>query len=125
LLVRRSGLAAAGRAALALRLSGIDNDRIVYLPMRGQDTPSPRELALVAGDRPFQSMTCLSACGKSPRFCSIDWAREVAWCSYTVERRRLEEPTHAGLMAALEGLGLRYCGDEAPILPATMLSARR
>src|SRR5215472_1207089 len=37
LLVARSNQAAAARAGEAVRQAGIDNQRIVYLPMRGQD----------------------------------------------------------------------------------------
>lgn len=36
----RSGLDAAARAADAVRRAGVGNDRIVDLPMRGQDTPT-------------------------------------------------------------------------------------
>jgi MoaA/NifB/PqqE/SkfB family radical SAM enzyme len=110
LLVARSNLDAATRAAGAARDAGIGNDRIVYLPMRGQDTPTPDEVAAVAGRRPFQSMTCLQGCGKSPRFASIGWDRRVAWCSYTETRRPLEAPTYHGLVSALDGLGLAFCG---------------
>lgn len=109
-LVQRSGLEAAIRAAATVREAGIGNDRIVYLPMRGQDTPTPRELAQVAGDEQFQSMTCLLRCGPSPRFCSIAWDRSVAWCSYTVTRRPLPELTYAALAGCLPGLGLEFCG---------------
>jgi sulfatase maturation enzyme AslB (radical SAM superfamily) len=109
LLVRASGLAAARNAAQELQAAGIGNDRIVYLPMRGQDTPTPQDLASVAGER-FQSMTCLSACGRSPRFASIDSEKRAAWCSYTTTRRRIETPTWAGLVQALDGLGLAPCG---------------
>jgi hypothetical protein len=108
----RSRLDDALRAAERVRASGIGNDRITYLPMRPRDTPSPRELARVAGDRPFQSMSCLTACGPSPRVCSIGWDRSVAWCSYTTARRPLDELTHHGLSRALDGLGLVYCGEE-------------
>jgi MoaA/NifB/PqqE/SkfB family radical SAM enzyme len=47
LLVMRSQLAAAGAAGAAVRAAGIDNTRIVYLPMRGRtgETPTPAELA--------------------------------------------------------------------------------
>ena len=93
-----------------MRDAGIGNDRIVYLPMRGRDTPTPDELADVAGRTPFQSMTCLTACGPSPRFCSIGWDKSVAWCSYTVTRRPLPELTYAGLTSAMDGLGLEFCG---------------
>jgi hypothetical protein len=111
LLVARRGLAAASRAAQAVRDSGIGNERIVYLPMRGQDTPTPDEIGQVAGGQRFQSMTCLTACAKSPRFCSISWDRSVGWCSYTTARATLKELSHAGLTAALDGLGLTFCGE--------------
>ena len=110
LLVARSNLEAAARAAGSARDAGIGNDRIVYLPMRGQDTPTPDEIAAVAGRRPFQSMTCLKGCGRSPRFASIGWDRRVAWCSYTETRRPLQELNYHGLMSALDGLGLTFCG---------------
>jgi sulfatase maturation enzyme AslB (radical SAM superfamily) len=110
LLVARSHLPAAAEAARSLRASGIGNDRIVYLPMRGQDTPTPAEMAQVAGGAKFQSMTCLAACGRSPRFCSIGWDRQAAWCSYTVSRRPLATLTHARLVAAMTDLPLTFCG---------------
>ncbi len=116
LLVPVGQVEAARAAASSLHAAGIDNRRIVYLPQRGgPDSPSAREVARVAGG-PFQSMTCLSACGPSPRFCSISWDREAAWCSYTATRRRVASPTHAALRAALEGLGLAYCGSHARIV---------
>jgi hypothetical protein len=110
LLVARSGLVAARNAAARLRAAGIDNDRIVYLPMRGRDTPTPAQVADVAGGMAFQSMTCLSGCAKSPRFCSISSDRLVGWCSYTAARAPLTAPTHAALCQALDGLGLDFCG---------------
>lgn len=110
-LVARSQLEAAKRSAARVRAAGIANDRIVYLPMRGDDTPTPREIAAVSGDSPFQSVHCLGACKSSPRFCSISWDKKVGWCSYTTTRNRLETPTYQGLAQALEGLELAYCGD--------------
>jgi hypothetical protein len=129
LLVRRSGLEAARRASAALAAAGIGPERIVYLPMRGQDTPSPEEVARVAGGARFQSMTCLGGCAKSPRFCSIGWDRSVAWCSYTGARRTLAAPTYAALVDAITGrgdegeLGLRFCGDDGALLPLRKASA--
>jgi hypothetical protein len=115
LLVARSNLEAARRAAEEVRRAGIGNDRVVYLPMRGRDTPTPREVAAVAGDQPFQSMSCLSACGPSPRFCSVGWDRTVAWCSYTSTRAGLTDLTYDALTRALAGLGLECCGGtDAP-----------
>jgi Radical SAM superfamily len=112
LLVRASHLADAIAAAAQIRAAGIGNDRIVYLPMRGQDTPSSDDLGRVAGGRRFQSMTCLLACAVSPRFASISWDKHAAWCSYTQARRALPTLTHAGLVAAMTGLGLTYCGEQ-------------
>ncbi len=110
LLVRRSRIAAARAAVVALRARGIGLERIVLLPMRGEDTPSPRDVAFVAGGTRFQSMTCLAACAKSPRFASIAADRTVAWCSYTTARAPLGALTHAALVASLRDLGLTFCG---------------
>jgi sulfatase maturation enzyme AslB (radical SAM superfamily) len=110
LLVARSNLPAAHKAAIEIRAAGIGNERIVYLPMRIQDTPTPAEIAAVASNQPFQSMSCLTACGRSPRFCSIGWNKTVAWCSYTTTRRPLPELTYRGLEASLDGLELTFCG---------------
>jgi len=109
-LVARSTLDAARRAAERVRSAGIGNDRIVYLPMRVKETPSPEEMGSVAGSAKFQSMSCLMACAKSPRFCSVGWDKTVAWCSYTETRRPLPELSYRGLGAALDGLGLKFCG---------------
>src|SRR5262249_22581720 len=74
------------------------------------DTPTPAEVGKVAGNQPFQSMSCLTRCGPSERFCSIAWDKTVAWCSYTVTRRPLAALTYEALVAALEGLGVEFCG---------------
>lgn len=111
LLVARSRLAEARAAAAVLAASGIPADRIVFLPMRGRDTPTPAEMASVAGTPRFQSMSCLAACGRSPRFAAVRWDKTVAWCSYTTARRPLAAPTWHALVGALDGLGLAYCGE--------------
>lgn len=111
LLVRKSRLAAAHAATRALHTAGISNERIVFLPMRGSDVPTPAEVAHVA-QAPFQSTTCLSHCHSSPRFVSISARRTIAWCSYTVERRPLASPTLRALLDAVDGLGLVDCADD-------------
>jgi organic radical activating enzyme len=118
LLVPRSQLATMTAVAKMVRAAGIGNDRIVYLPMRIEDTPTPDEIGRVAGGERFQSMTCLSACGRSPRFCSIGWDKTVAWCSYTKTRRALKALTYEGLLSALDNLGLEFCGgsDDGPLV---------
>lgn len=127
-LVRRARLDDVSRALATLRDEGIDRDRVILLPMRGPgaDTPSPDELARVAAG-PFQSMTCLTGCARSPRFASVAADRTVAWCSYTVARRPLRAPTHAALCEALyadgEPLGLTPC--DAALVRTVPLRARR
>jgi len=109
LLVQESTLGAAAEAAERLHMAGITNDRIVYLPMRSQDTPTPKMLAMVAGSDRFQSMSCLLGCAASPRFASIGWDKGVGWCSYTESRRKLPSLDHTGLVEALTGLELVTC----------------
>lgn len=111
LLVSSSKLPAAANAAQKLAEAGIGSDRIVYLPMRITDTPTPQEVAQVAGVIPFQSMICLMSCHYSPRFCSISWDKQVGWCSYTTARRRLESLTARSLEEALKDLPLFFCGN--------------
>lgn len=112
LLIRRDRVDAAAAAARRIRNAGIENDSIVYLPMRGQNTPSCTDVHRVAGSSKFQSMTCLTKCGRSPRFCSIDAYSRVAHCSYTTERRVLPSLNARGLVEALDGLGLVFCGPD-------------
>lgn len=112
LLVRKSALEASRAVAAQLRASGIDHRRIVFLPMRGRDVPSAAEVAAVAAG-PFQSTTCLAACGESSRFASISAHRTAARCSYTVARRTLAAPTYAAVLAALDGLALIDCAEAA------------
>lgn len=118
LLVKRSRLAEAKEAASHLHGSGIQHDRIVFLPARGPggETPSPKELANVARldsveTRPFQSMSCLRGCEKSERFASIAADRTVAWCSYTVSRTPMNELTYRAIQQALKVTDLTPCAD--------------
>lgn len=110
LLISRSNLSAASQAATQLHHAGIGNERIVYLPMRGANTPSAKQIAQVAQNQPFQSMSCLQFCHPSARFCSIGWDKTVAWCSYTTARRPLKALTAEALDAALQDLNLIFCG---------------
>ena len=116
LVVRRSTLEACRRVVGQLAAVGVGLDRIVLLPLRGDsaaDTPSPREIASVAGDPRFRSTSCLTHCHASPRFASIGWDKTVAWCSYTRDRRPLPELTASGLARALLDLPLTPCAVAA------------
>jgi molybdenum cofactor biosynthesis enzyme MoaA len=117
LLVEKNRLSEAKNAATRLKRAGIGLDRIIFLPRRSVKDPAlvttPHDLLEAAGEPRFQSMTCLKACAKSPRFCAVSWDKEVAWCSYTSARRKLEILDANGLRRALDGLGLVHCGSLA------------
>jgi organic radical activating enzyme len=125
LLVMATRLDDARAAVATLHAAGIDNRRIVFLPMRGPGahTPTPAMLAAIAGG-PFQSMTCLTGCAASLRFVAIGWDRTVARCSYTTARRPLPAPTHAALTSLLPDLGLTACGAPDVRTPIVRLSRR-
>jgi hypothetical protein len=128
LLVRRSKLEAAKATVGRLAEAGIGRDRVVFLPMRGMDSPSAAEVAQVAGTapgEPFMSMSCLSACAISPRFCAVSWDWTVGWCSYTRERRPLAAPSYAALREALADLGLRFCGGSVEDPTPRLIGLRR
>lgn len=114
LLVRHSTIPAAKEVVHYIRSKGIGPKGIIYIPMHGADSPSPKEIAEVAGEKPFQSVSCLTGCRISPRFCSISWDKEVGWCSYTSSRKKLNDLSAAGLSSALKGLALEYCGSNLP-----------
>ncbi|MEN0061052.1 MAG: radical SAM protein [Myxococcota bacterium] len=111
LLVDARKLKAAREACAFLETQGTGPHRMVFLPRRDRHTPTPRELAQVAGTGRFQSMTCLLECGRSPRFASVAADRTVAWCSYTTERRPLAALTYKAMTDALSGLGVTFCGE--------------
>ena len=111
-LVTKSNLSYAIESANFVRSSGIDNKRIVYLPMKIYDSPTPDEMAKVAGGIHFQSMSCLLKCQKSPRFCSVSWDKKVAWCSYTTAKKPLLHLNYHGLQTALQNLNLIFCGEQ-------------
>ncbi len=117
LLVEKHRINDAHKATKTLVEAGIGFERIVYLPLKSVSDPAklttPKDLLQVTDGARFQSMTCLKACGKSPRFCAISWDKTAAWCSYTSERRKLETLDAQGLNKALDGLGLIYCGSNA------------
>lgn len=114
LLVRKARLDEARVAFAQLLEKGFTPGHIVLLPARGEgglDTPSPREVAAVAGDTRFQAMSCLNGCAKSERFASIATDKTAAWCSYTRSRRPLRALTFDALAEALDGLELDPCNN--------------
>lgn len=110
LLVPQSRLVAARGAVATLRKASIPLERITLLPMRQRDTPTPKEIAWVVEEQPFQSMACLCKCGATAGFATVAADRTAAWCAFTESRRRLRALTFAALAEALDGLEVAFCG---------------
>ncbi len=110
LLIHRDKLLVARAASDFLKAEGIKMEQIVYLPMKMGNLVSAEMVQFVAGQKYFQSMSCLQACGKSERFCSVSWDKKIAWCSYTKAKHSLQSLDFAGIKHALENLNLIYCG---------------
>ena len=111
LLVGKKNLEAARVALERVHAAGIGPERVILLPMRLHDAPTPEDVLWVAGGRPFQATSCLQRCAPSPRFVSIDSSKRVAWCSYTKARRVLPELTFDSLMDSLRALEMESCGS--------------
>lgn len=89
--------------------NGIFSDRIILIPRRFTCEPTPKQLAEIAGGKPFQSPACLTGCKRPEEFCSVSWDKKVNWCSYAGEKQPLKELTYNGLMVALNKVEFRSC----------------
>lgn len=87
----------------------LNPDQIILVPMRFQETPSPEELAMVSGGRPFQSPSCLLHCQPPDNFVSVSWDKKVNFCSYAGGKQPLETLDYAGLIKALDIVEFETC----------------
>jgi hypothetical protein len=110
LLIRRDNVFEARMASDFLKMEGLSDGQIVYLPMRMKNPVSEESVKFVANKDLFQSISCLKQCGKSQRFCSISWDKKVAWCSYTTSKSTLSTLDYKNLQQELNNLNLNYCG---------------
>jgi MoaA/NifB/PqqE/SkfB family radical SAM enzyme len=114
-LVKGVDLEAEKAAVRLIKAVGIQQDRVIFLPLRGkgvngsQAADAVKEVGRVLSGR-FQSTWCLLDCGRSPRFVSVDWEGRVGYCSYTPAKTRMADFTHHGMMEALHAKDLVYCG---------------
>ena len=88
-------------------------DQIILVPQRFSDSPTPRQLAEVAGGQPFQSPSCLLKCVPPQNFCSVSWDKRVNFCSYAGGKQPLTTLDFAGLTAALERVRFSSCCKES------------
>lgn len=87
----------------------LDNDQIILVPQRFSNTPTPKQLASVAGGKPFQSPSCLLACKRPENFCSVSWDKKVNSCSFAPNKIALESIDFKGLSEALSKVNWKRC----------------
>lgn len=87
----------------------LKNDQIILVPQRFSNTPTPKQLASVAGGKPFQGPSCLLACKRPDSFCSVSWDMKVNSCSFAPNKMPLETLDYAGLMDALSKVTWKRC----------------
>lgn len=87
----------------------LNNDQIILVPQRFSNTPTPKQLASVAGRNPFQSPTCLLKCQRPTNFCSVSWDKKVNSCSFAPNKVPLETLDYRGLIQVLEKVEWKKC----------------
>lgn len=100
LLVRASQVSEA-KIVFEEALTLLNLDQIILIPQRNSDTPTPKDLSLVAGRRPFQSPSCILNCQRPDGFCSVSWDKRVNFCSYANGKISLDSLDYKGLINAL------------------------
>ena len=83
--------------------------QIILVPQRYSNTPTPKQLASVAGGKPFQSPSCLLECRPPQNFCSVSWDKKAAPCSFAPCKEPLPSLDFAGLVAALKNVRWSRC----------------
>lgn len=89
----------------------LKSDQIILVPQRFSNTPTPKQLASVAGGKPFQSPSCLLKCQRPTDFCSVSWDKKVNSCSYVPNKMALETLDYNGLMQALNNVEWSSCNN--------------
>lgn len=87
----------------------LDSDQIILVPQRFSNTPTPKQLASVAGGKPFQSPSCLLVCKRPENFCSVSWDKKVNSCSFAPNKEPLETLDYAGLTSSLRKIKWKKC----------------
>ena len=84
-------------------------EQIIFVPQRFSNTPTPKQLASVAGGKPFQSPSCLLKCQRPSDFCSVSWDKKVNSCSFSPSKVPLTTLDFNGLVKALDLVRWRSC----------------
>lgn len=87
----------------------LEPKQIILVPLRYSNTPSPKELAQVAGNEAFQSPSCLLGCKRPVNFASVSWDKRVNSCSFAGGKEPLKSLNYNGLMNALKAVRFTSC----------------
>ena len=87
----------------------LTSSQIILIPQRYSNTPTPKQLASVAGGKPFQSPSCLLKCQRPSEVCSVTWDKKVNSCSFSPDKVPLETLDFNGLVKALDCVRWRSC----------------
>ncbi len=87
----------------------LNSDQLILVPQRYSNTPTPKQLAFVAGGKPFQSPTCLLKCQRPTNFCSVSWDKKVNSCSFAPNKEQLKSLDYRGVIEALEQVKWKSC----------------
>lgn len=87
----------------------LNGDQIILVPQRFADTPTPKQLSIVANGKPFQSPSCLLGCKRPESFCSVSWDKKVNSCSFAQGKVLLDTLDYKGMLRALEEVEWRSC----------------
>jgi MoaA/NifB/PqqE/SkfB family radical SAM enzyme len=113
LLVRSNEIAEA-KSVFDRVLTILKLDQIILIPQRYAETPTPKELSIVANGHPFQSPSCILKCQRPTNFCSVTWDKRVNYCSYADDKEQLATLDYEGLINALskiEWTKIKKCTD--------------
>lgn len=90
-------------------LSIIDSSQIILIPQRFANTPTSKQLAIVANKKAFQSPSCLLGCKRPQDFVSVSWDKKVNSCSYAHGKQSLQSLDYKGLISALNKVEWASC----------------
>lgn len=97
-------------------LSILNRDQIIIIPQRYGNTPTPKQLAVVANGKPFQSPSCLLGCKQPDNFVSVSWDKKVNFCSYANGKGNLLSNNYEGLLNALNNVKWKSCINQGTII---------
>ena len=87
----------------------ISAEQVILIPQRYSNTPTPKQLAIVADRKPFQSPSCLLECKRPLNFVSVSWDKKVNSCSYALGKQTLKTLDFAGMINALNIVEWKSC----------------